>query len=434
MLRFRKHKEHIPGSIFWKLLFRMVIAGLLIMFLVLGFFRIMFSPLTNDVTLQNIDNYARYIIRDIGDPPDTLRAREVARENDLLIYYQSDQFTWSSVKDTGFIKNKGLLGWRKHPGWWKQHYITKIQTANGVFYFGLNFKFNMEYHAWMVALLVFLIFLILAALHISIRHVLKPIQWLSAGVNEVSKGNFDHQVMVWKMDQLGRLTGSFNDMIRKIKEMLISRNQLLLDVSHEMRSPLTRIKVAMEFMPDGERKESIKEDIAELEQMLTEILETERLNSAHQNLTMEKIDLVAMLREISQKYKDRTPGIDLTALPEACRMKGDAERLKMCLRNILQNSVKFSGGSSQAVQIEIKTEDDAVSISIRDFGRGIPQSELAYIFEPFYRVDKSRSKKTGGYGLGLSLCKKIIEAHNGVIEIESEENKGTLVSIRLPNI
>ena len=106
----------------------------------------------------------------------------------------------------------------------------------------------------------------------------------------------------------------------------------------------------------------------------------------------------------------------------------------MCLRNILENSVKFSGDSNQAVRINIKTEDNAVIIRVQDFGRGIPQSELPYIFEPFYRVDKSRSKKTGGYGLGLSLCKKIIEAHNGTIEIESEENKGTLVSIRLPKL
>ena len=434
MHRFRRHKDHVPGSIFWKLLIRLIIAGLLIMFLVLIFFRILFSPLTQDITRQNIDNYAQYIIKDIGDPPDTLRAMEIAIENKLLIYFQSDQFIWSSVNDTAFIKNKGLLGWRKHPGWWKRHYITKIQTANGVFYFGLDFKFDQEYYAWMVALLVFLIFLILAVLHISIRHVLKPVKWLSAGVDEVSRGNFNHQVPVRKMDQLGRLTGSFNDMIRKIKEMLISRNQLLLDVSHEMRSPLTRIKVAMEFMPEGERKESIKEDITELEQMLTEILETERLNSEHQNLAMEEIDLVPILQEIGLKYKKRTPGIDLSTLPESCRIKGDTERLKMCLRNILENSVKFSGDSNQAVRINIKTEDNAVIIRVQDFGRGIPQSELPYIFEPFYRVDKSRSKKTGGYGLGLSLCKKIIEAHKGTIEIDSEENKGTLVSISLPKV
>ncbi len=412
----------------------MIIAGLLIMFLVFVFFRIMFSPLTNDVTRQNIDNYAQYIIRDIGDPPDTLRAREIARKNDLLVFYQSDQLTWSSVQDTAFIKKKGLLGWRKHPGWWKEHYITKITTTNGIYYFGIDFKFNREYRIWMTVLLIFFIFLILAALHISIRHVLKPLRWLSVGVEEVSKGNFDHQVPIWKTDQLGRLTTSFNNMIRKIKEMLIARNQLLLDVSHEMRSPLTRIKVAMEFMPNGERKESIKEDIIELEQMLIEILESERLDSAHQSLVIKEIDLAALVRELGIKYKDTSPGIDFSALPDSCIIKGDAERLKMCLRNVIDNSVKFSVDSNRAIQIRIKTEDKVVIITVQDFGRGIPQTELPYIFEPFYRVDKSRSKKTGGYGLGLSLCKKIIEAHKGKIKIDSEEHKGTLVSIRLPKL
>jgi len=214
--------------------------------------------------------------------------------------------------------------------------------------------------------------------------------------------------------------------------MILARDQLLLDVSHEMRSPLTRVKMAMEFLPDDANKESIREDINELEQMLAEILETERLNSAHQSLKLEKVNITRLVHDLAQKFSDIKPGLDLSGLPESCFVQGDTERLKMCIRNVIENSLKFSAESANPVRIMIETQDAHHVLKIRDNGQGIPESDLSFIFEPFYRVDKSRSKKTGGYGLGMSLCKKIIEVHKGTIKIESEVGKGTTVIISLP--
>jgi signal transduction histidine kinase len=262
--------------------------------------------------------------------------------------------------------------------------------------------------------------------------VLRPISWLSRGVEEVAKGNFDQNVVIWKMDQLGRLTESFNNMTQKIKEMIAARTQLLLDVSHEMRSPLTRIKVALEFLPDNKNKKSIGEDVNELEQMLHEILETERLNSGYQKLDSEKADLLKLIKNIISKFKNMKPGINLIADDNQYPFEGDIERLKICLRNVIDNSIKFSNESSNAVEIQISSEKQQYIIKVQDNGTGIPEEDLPFIFEPFYRVDKSRSKKTGGYGLGLSLSKKIIEAHGGTINIKSKINKGSLVLIQLP--
>ena len=209
--------------------------------------------------------------------------------------------------------------------------------------------------------------------------------------------------------------------------MIHAKEQLLLDVSHEIRSPLTRIKVALEFVPDGNTKKSIREDLSEVEKMIMEILETERLNSDHGKLYLKKANVSVIIKEVLQDFQNRSPGVKLTSVPKGVFLNIDIDRIKTVLKNVIENSLKYSKPESQPVEISIDEEEKAVVIRIKDYGSGIPKEELPYIFEPFYRIDKSRSKETGGYGLGMSLCKKIMEAHGGTIEINSELNIGTTV-------
>ncbi len=113
-------------------------------------------------------------------------------------------------------------------------------------------------------------------------------------------------------------------------------------------------------------------------------------------------------------------------------LEADEERLKTAFKNILDNALKYSTETSSPVEINIQQKDNSIYITFKDTGTGIDKEHLPYIFEPFYRVDSSRSKKTGGYGLGMSLCKKIIESHEGTITIESMPGEGTTVSVTLP--
>ena len=428
----KKRNKRVPRSIFWKLFFLLIATAISIMVLVILFFRAMFSGEQQDITRQNAETYAHYIIQDIGIPPDTIKALRIAEENNLIIHYESTEMVWSSKKDWEIVKDRWFNKLHDSSGWYKMYYMLNIPVEGGRFLFGIDFKSAPENHTVMISVLIFFIALVLTALYVSIRHVLQPLRWLSSGVNKVASGDFDQQVKIRQMDQLGQLTNSFNDMTRKIKEMINARNQLLLDVSHEMRSPLTRLKVAMEFIPENETKKSIGEDIDELEYMLTEILETERMNSQHQKLNLVKTDLIKIIKDVVVKYSNTKPGLIIKNLPKTCFVAGDAERLKICLRNVIENSIKYSAKNKSAIEIQVKIDDKMNLIMIKDFGRGIPEEDLPYIFEPFYRVDKSRSKKTGGYGLGMSLCKKIIEAHNGQIEIQSKIKEGTTVKLTLP--
>ena len=256
------------------------------------------------------------------------------------------------------------------------------------------------------------------------------VKWLEEGVAEIGNGNLDHRIPSRKRrDELGELAVSFNEMAERIKKMIMAKEQLLVDVSHELRSPVTRMRVALEFIPDGEKKESLLEDVAELEAMITELLESEKLNSDHGKLNLETVDLAELLHETIKEFEKRPPGVELLPVSEVMEIEADAERVRVVLKNVMENAIKYSNPDSGAVEIAARTDGNSTVVTIRDSGAGIPKEDLPYIFEPFYRADKSRSRHTGGYGLGMSLCKKIMDAHGGSIGIESAHGEGTTVRL-----
>lgn len=423
----------IQCSIFIKLLFVIVITGVIVIFLIGGFIRYYSSQLYLPFK-KNVAHYTNYIIQEIGTPPDIHKALEIAQDLSLHIRFESPNLQWTtddkliSFKD--FDKLTSDENEQIKTDIEDGIYFIAVNQGLGRYLFAFDFKKSTHYMQVLVILLVILLALIFVFAYLSIRWILKPIKWLTEGVEQVSKGNLNYQVPIRKMDELGELTESFNSMTRRIAEMIHAKEQLLLDVSHELRSPLTRIKVALEFVPDGNTKKSIGEDLSEVEKMIVEILETERLDSDHGKLYLKKANVSGIIKEVLQDFQNKSPGIKLTFVPKGVFLNIDTDRIKTVLKNVIENSLKYSKPESQPVEISIDDEEKSVVIQIKDYGSGIPKEELPYIFEPFYRIDKSRSKETGGYGLGMSLCKKIMEAHGGTIEINSELNIGTTVSLR----
>ena len=265
-----------------------------------------------------------------------------------------------------------------------------------------------------------------------LHKILQPLNWLSDGVSAIGEGNLEHRLPEKRGDELGNLARAFNRMSERIMEMLSAREQLLLDVSHELRSPLTRMRVALEFIPEDASRESLLDDVQEMEQMVTEILETARLKSEYGQLNLQKTDLVKLIRDICITFEGQIPGIRFENVPETFQTFVDTEQIETVLKNLLDNALKYSTVGNAPVEICLKKSDAGTLIEIQDRGPGIQDEELDLIFEPFYRTDKSRNRKTGGYGLGLSLCKTIIEAHGGTIDVQSNTGKGTMFSLHLP--
>lgn len=428
--------KKILRSVFTKLLVVIILTGICVNLVVGGFFLHLRNRFVGPFH-QNVVQYLNYLIADMGNPPNLDRAREIARQSFLEIRYEGSDLRWTTSDELPIdFKGRFIVG-RQNPdvrsGKYRGRHIIEVDREAGRFIFGLsrNLPVDSARHRLLIIMLV-LLTVILAASFFAIRYILRPIKWLNTGVQEVSRGNLKHRVPLKKSDELRDLAAAFNNMTDRIRDMLHTKEQLLLDVSHELRTPLTRMKVALEFLEDNQAKQSIQADIEEMEKMVTEILETARRQHKYENLKKQPTNLADLLKQKLTAFENQPPGVEIVDLPSEIKVVVDPEQIKTVFENVLNNAIKYSRPDSAPIQISSKFRESYAVIRIADFGMGIPEEELAHIFEPFYRVDKSRAKDTGGYGLGLSLCKTIMEAHDGKIEVQSRPQQGTTVSLFFP--
>jgi len=423
----------IRKSVFAKILLIIFGLGFLINILVFGFFKTYYERHIENVLYENFKNYFEYIANDIGSPPDTVLAKSIAEKYSLAIWYKSEDINWTSIDSTSqFHYKRRLEHFQNEPGFGRDSSFIVRNADGSQFIFWGDFRKNIRpNHGFIVHLLLVLSLLVVIA-YFLVRFIFKPVKLLSKGVEKVSQGNLDDTINVKNKDELGELAKSFNSMTVRIREMLKSRDQLLLDVSHELRSPLTRMKMALEFLEEGDKKTSIENDIKEIELMIAEILETERLRTGHGKLQLSECKIDKLLEEILNSYQGSKPSIILLKPDSQFSLRMDVDRIKIVIRNVLDNALRYSKPESEQIEISIIEKGNNVLIKIKDDGIAIPEKEMTNIFEPFYRVDSSRSKKTGGYGLGLSLCKKIMDAHKGKIEIKNNAGDGITVFLEFP--
>jgi signal transduction histidine kinase len=233
------------------------------------------------------------------------------------------------------------------------------------------------------------------------------------------------------MDEIGQVGRAFNIMTSRVEQMLNDHDRLMADVSHELRSPLARIKVALEMLPEGDKREQIAADVREMEALTSALLERERIKSRASQANHASFDLVAVTRAVIDGFKGSEPGIELKQSPDALKIDADEALIKVLLQNLMDNAIKFSLDDSSAAEVRLKLDGDDVTIEIGDEGRGIPDAMTGRVLEPFVKLDPSRGHRTG-YGLGLNLCQRIVQAHSGSIRIEQREPRGTIVVVELP--
>jgi signal transduction histidine kinase len=286
-------------------------------------------------------------------------------------------------------------------------------------------------HSLMIWLVLALIVGVIVLAHELIRRSLRPLRTLREGVARLSAGELDVALPQGTRDEFGALTEAFNGMVRRVSEMVRARDQLLVDVSHELRSPLTRMKVALELLPQDEKQRRMKADVSEMETMLSELLERERLGDGR-SIRTEPVDLVALLREAALSVEDAPPGVVVSSGEPELLVPLDADRVRVVLRNLLENAVKYALPDSRPIEVVAEREARRVVVRVRDDGPGIPEDELERVFEPFYRVDRSRSRRTGGYGLGLSICKRIMRTHGGDIVATRGSRRGVTFVLTFP--
>ena len=419
-------KRRLRLSIFSKLLAIMLGTLVILLVIVTVIFALLIFPTSVSTSEYAAQQYTQLLA---STQPDLEVANKIHKDLGIDIRYEGAAGSWTTSGTLPTVEQ--VRNRHAHLSFGHQYHL--VSAANGgtyLFAWDVRDKMRAAHQKLLWMLLLMIVGVVLTAYWFQ-KRLLRPVQALGDGVARMSAGQLDVVLPEVTYDELGTLTTAFNQMVSRVKEMIHARDQLLLDVSHELRSPLTRMKVALALLPEHDNKANLEADVKEMETMISELLELERLRTPH-GLRKQKQDVVPIVREVAQLFENRTPGVHLISRPETIFANVDDEKLRTVLRNLLDNAFKYSLPDSQPVVLSVSENQDCVVICVQDDGQGVPEAQIANIFEPFFRIDPSRSKKTGGYGLGLSMCKRIIEAHGGTIQATNNAIRGASFAVTIP--
>jgi two-component system, OmpR family, sensor kinase len=274
------------------------------------------------------------------------------------------------------------------------------------------------------------------------KKALKPVDQIRKAAIKISSSNLDERIDIGKRrDELSRLAETFNDMITRLKDAFQRINQFSIDVSHELKTPLTILKGETEvtLRKDRENEDYRKllkshlEEVDRMTRIVDDLLLLSKADSEGIRLNIEDIALRDLVVDICMDMKIFADNKEIELIVselEDVRLKGDELKLRRMLWNVVQNGIKYTEKGGK-VEISSYVNNGYVWIDVKDNGVGISEKDMKYIFDRFYRGDKSRRRESGS-GLGLSISKWIAEAHRGVIEVKSRPLEGSLFSIKLP--
>jgi signal transduction histidine kinase len=436
--RFFSHQQghsHRSRSLFFKLLGVIVLTLVAVNVTVFLFWKHAFRQDERVKAESHLLRYGQFLLSSLPSPLDSSAAAAFSKSNDLEVAKLSRE---GAVYSDGARKLLRKLG---NGRWWERETQAALAQGQTKLFWkrGIGGILRVEgtdttvllhsmhptfpaHHALLGLLTTLTVLMVFSAL--GVHHFLKPMRRLEKGVRAIEGGQLDFRLETKGHDEVARIAASFNAMAESIQKRIQSRDQLLRDVSHEFRSPLTRLRVAAEMLPTGNLRSDVLEDISILESMVQEILESERLASPAGGLKRDRVDLPTLIQSVVSDFDNRGPGLRVTVGSAAMVFEGDEDRLRIALRNLIDNALKYSANQSEPVHISLAENGPYWTLRIRDRGPGIPHAERERIFEPFYRIDKARTMGQG-FGLGLALVKRICDAHAIPLSIEDNPEPGT---------
>lgn len=460
------------------LVFLLLAAAMAVTFV--GGARQAFSVGWRDAARPLLTDYIDRLAAEVGDPPQVARAEALADRLPITIRIEGPLIQWQSHDETTFpgasgpsLRPDGMPHHRPPPhhragpesapgvermermergGWvedrdW-QRLLQRTTSDGHLLEFGIHvrtFERRAKLVGWTVAGLLLLT--LLAFLYV--RHLLRPLEDIRAGAERFGSGRFDQDIPLrhpTQPDELGQLASTINTMGRDIHQMLEAKRALLLAISHELRSPLTRARLHAELLPDAgpesAQREALLRDLQEMASLISDLLESERLGAGqgggHSALHREQVALAPLAESVIAELAQRHPQagqVELLLGPAQPTAFLDAQRMRLLLRNLLDNALRHSAGDPPAPrgpQCRIALQPSgAVRLEVRDWGPGVPLEQLAHLSEAFYRPDSARTRAAGGVGLGLYLCRLVAQAHGGTLELANAE-PGLRATVTLP--
>lgn len=267
----------------------------------------------------------------------------------------------------------------------------------------------------------------------AVSWLFKPIRAIRAGAAQIGRGNFEHRLRNIRHDQLGDLANDINQLADDVQHMLDAKRALLLGISHELRTPLSRMRLQLEFLDNEADRESLKVEIAEMEKIVVSLLEAEKLSTRHAPLSRSRVSINDLIEDMVDDFFDRDRERIETRLPaEELQANVDDARIALMLKNLVANALRYVPADGGRVVVAGCEEDDQLVLRVEDNGPGMSSQQSEHIGEPFYRGDPSRTRDTGGTGLGLYLAYLVAKAHGGDLRLTNPDQEGACFECRIP--
>jgi signal transduction histidine kinase len=383
-----------------------------------------FSVGWRDAARPIVSDYVDRLAAEIGTPPSIERARALAERLPITVRIRGPQVQWESqARDERWPR-------REHGA--AEDGLLARATADGHrVEFGLNVQpWRDRPRVWGWITLAMLLLLTLVA-YKTVRRLLRPLDDIRAGAQRFGRGEFGEAIPIRRDDELGELAGDVNTMAASIHQMLEAKRALLLAISHELRSPLTRARLHAELLPeqDGEaavRRAGLLRELQEMADLVTELLESERLGQGHAALQREATDLGALVREVAAEA-----GVATEVEPALPSLPLDRVRVRLMLRNLVDNALRHGGAAQHPLVRVARDAGGRIVLTVRDFGPGVDEAALPQLAEPFYRPDAARERASGGVGLGLHLSRLVAQAHGADFTLRNA-HPGLEIEVRFP--
>jgi two-component system osmolarity sensor histidine kinase EnvZ len=284
--------------------------------------------------------------------------------------------------------------------------------------------------------LAFFILLLGAALFVLVtstllvRRLIRPLQDLALAARQIGQGKKLEPLRENGPEELVMLAKSFNQMNQQVQELLANRTTLFAGISHDLRTPISRITLALEFLDNEQEAElikGIKKDLTEMNQMISQTLEIAR-GFDNDDSKAEFVELDKLFSSMVAEYQSDIQQIEWEPGP-SCTTLIVEMALRRVLANLMENAIRYGEGKMVTIQMDCK--DNKVNIRIMDRGLGIPQQRREAVFQPFYRLESSRNSQTGGSGLGLAIVRQLCDKYGWIISIDSRQGGGTVISLTI---
>jgi len=399
-------------------------------------------------------SYLESVLEDLQYPPTQARAEQLVSSMPFDMKIMGSDIDWSSNQE---FPNLDVLNFESRD-WQFLKIKTDIEIGQETYIEGGEFArymnrsfFKLPYGDYIVVLVnpkisqavstTFLFetflaisLLILLIAFLVVQKMISPIQTIQDGTTRIGSGELQHRITIKQKDELGILAKEINLLAKNVQDMLEAKQRLNLGVSHELRSPITRARLQIEMLEQSQHKEELLNEINAMETIISNLLDSEAINYGHKKLDLKTFHIESKIKALISKapYLENIQ-TSISSDINNLEIEADEVLFEVMLKNVLENASRFTPSNRALIELTLEEiNSQSIHITIRDFGPGFNKDDLEKVTEPFFRTSQSRSRESGGFGLGLYLSKQIVLAHAGFLKIKNHPDQGAVVSVELP--